>query len=219
MRLLGTRPRVESPPAPELHLGPFTWQTRPEDVSPDDKLLGIYVYTPYYKTATAALKSHGAASTAQVCEVVPDRVPHVPVGLFDAVVPLRPQRFPEFPAFLHLPSIIKHQGPEGHAGIVLDLTRVGGRYFATVLPKRLEYDVLLRFVTPLTWHSDLPLCAYAAFFQNPWPARPDLDCHSVTLTIARTRFSGLRIVLWTNWPRVSHTVRCQVRILVTGCLT
>ena len=135
LRLLGTRPRVESPPAPELHLGPFTWQTRPEDVSPDDKLLGIYVYTPYYKTATAALKSHGAASTAQVCEVVPDRVPHVPVGLFDAVVPLRPQRFPEFPAFLHLPSIIKHQGPEGHAGIVLDLTRVGGRYFATVFAK------------------------------------------------------------------------------------
>ena len=155
---LGSRPEVAAARAP-------------------DRWLGVYIFTPYYTTITAAVKFHCPASVDQVCELIRDRIPGVPVGPFDVVVPLRPQRFPEYPAFLRLPSIIRYQGPDGHSGIVLDLTRVGGRYFATVLPKRLDYDTLLRFITPLTAHNDLPLCVYAAFFQNPWPEGVPLDLH------------------------------------------
>ena len=188
---LGQRPQVDAPPAPELFLGPLGQQAWSAGVCPEDKMLGIYVYTPYYNTVAVALKFHGPATLAQACDVIRDRVPQVPVGPFDVVVPLRPQRFPEYPAFLRLPSIIKHQGADGHAGVVLDLTRVGGKYFATVLPKRLDYSILLQFVTPLTCHSELALCVYAAFFHNPWPEHVPLDLHDgdvLTFTHGPTAF-------------------------------
>ena len=193
---LGQRPQVDVPPAPELFLGPLGQQAWSAGLCPEDKMLGIYVYTPYYSTVAVALKFHGPATLAQTCEAIRDRVPQVPVGPFDVVVPLRPQRFPEYPAFLRLPSIIKHQGADGHAGVVLDLTRVGGKYFATVLPKRLDYSILLQFVTPLTCHSELALCVYAAFFQNPWPTHVPLDLHDgdvLTFTHGPTAFVRHRI--------------------------
>ncbi|CAE7526831.1 unnamed protein product [Symbiodinium sp. CCMP2592] len=41
-------------------------------------------------------------------------------------------------------------GPVGTASVILDLTRVGGHYFANVLPRKLSLDRLNEYVVPLT---------------------------------------------------------------------
>ncbi|CAE7691238.1 unnamed protein product [Symbiodinium sp. CCMP2592] len=168
---------------PRLRLDPLPLRASSDAVS-EDGWLGVYVYTPYYQTVTAAVRPTSNRPLQEVKDIIRDKVPGVPQDIFEVIVPLRPQRFAGYGSFIRFPDIIRHQGPDGHAAVVLDLTYVGGRYFATVLPKRIEYHELIRFIVPLTHHSDEPLRLYVASNRQAWPEDVPVDLRDGDVVLA-----------------------------------
>ncbi|CAE7541810.1 unnamed protein product [Symbiodinium sp. CCMP2592] len=156
--------------SPNVHAVPPPWTEEIATGHRHDSWLGVYVFTPYYPTVTAAIKFEGTPTLKQAIQVVKEQVPGAPTQLFDEVAPLRPQRFPEFGSFVRFPSIIHHEGQHGHAAIILDLSRVGGRTFSTVLPKCIELEEVITFITPLTWYNDQPLALQVGKHQKLWSA-------------------------------------------------
>ncbi|CAE7808085.1 unnamed protein product [Symbiodinium sp. CCMP2592] len=77
--------------------------------------------------------------------------------------------FKGYASFVRVASAIRPHENHGGVAVVLDLTHAGGRYFATVLPPRLDYEALVAFITPLTHHSDHPLCLHVGARADPWP--------------------------------------------------
>ena len=137
--------------------------------SEDGTWLGVYLYTPHYKPITFAIQPP-ERSLRSVLDTIQAEVPGVPPGLFDKVVPLRPQRFQGYASFLRCPRVIHHSGTDGFAAVVCDLSRVGGHYFATTLPKTLDISVLVQFLLPLTKDDDSELQIFVGMNHRPWPA-------------------------------------------------
>ena len=97
-----------------------------------------------------------------------DELHDVPPSLHGMVLPLRPQRHPGFLSVIRYPAIICH--PQGLASVAvgIDLTHVGGHFFACVLPATLSYEELEAYVRPHTWHVDTPLLFYIGVHRDPW---------------------------------------------------
>ena len=205
-----TRDDRESP-GPDLRLDPLPLRHIPAAPTREAPWLGICVFTPHYKPITAAVRPD-TLTVNHITGIILERVPGVPRDLFDRVVPIKPQRFTGVGYFIRFHSILRHQGPDGHAAVILDLTRAGGRYFSTVLPRRIEYHDLMRFITPLTSYSDQPLCLYVAFFRHPWPADVPVDLKDGDVIIAtqgeqaelpRPRFEDL-LAPQAQWEDLRH---------------
>ncbi|CAE7820405.1 rps11 [Symbiodinium sp. CCMP2456] len=130
--------------------------------------LGVYLLTPNYRTISCALRPYPRSLDA-VADLLMRFAPGVPSRLFDLVVPLRPQRSDGFGFFIRFPSILRYIGTTGFAAIAFDLTRVGGKYFAAVLPRELGCHELLQYVMPLTSDDDAPLAIFVGCRANPWP--------------------------------------------------
>ena len=146
---------------------------RQDRSSEDGTWLGVYLYTPHYKPVTFAIKPHDR-SLRSVIDTIQADVSGAPPGLFDKVVPLRPQRFQGYASFLRCPRIIQHAGTDGFAAVVCDLSLVGGHYFATTLPKTLAISVLLEFLLPLTKDDERDLQIFVGMNPRPWPANEQL---------------------------------------------
>ncbi|CAE7435991.1 tyrP-A, partial [Symbiodinium necroappetens] len=58
-------------------------------------------------------------------------------------------RIEGFLSVIQFPSVIRAL-QDGYAAVVADLTRVGGKYFPVILPKRMSYDVLHEYLRPMT---------------------------------------------------------------------
>ena len=82
---------------------------------------------------------------------------------------LRPQRFAGFASLLQFSSAIRCTGLGGQVAVVLDLTHVGGHYFATVMPTELSYMTLLDYVLPLTSCDNDTPAVYVGGWARPWP--------------------------------------------------
>ncbi|CAE7403766.1 GIP [Symbiodinium sp. CCMP2592] len=200
-------PRPDEPPG--QHPEPAA-----EAEAPD--WLGVYVYTPHYRPVTFAVRP-SQRDAATVLRLVRRHALGVPDGLFDTVVPLFPQRFDAFASFIRFPSVISGCGDVGSAAIVLDLSRVGGRYFPTVLPRRLSPQALVDYVTPLTWHDDQPLIFYVGCRATPWPPQTEVqlgDGDVITFVrnpdarFARLWFEGL-FTPGAIWAPLHHAPRLE----------
>ncbi|CAE7613083.1 CYB2, partial [Symbiodinium sp. KB8] len=58
---------------------------------------------------------------------------------------------------------------EGYAAVICDLTRIGGSYFATVLPNNLSHEALVSFLAPLVPASDDPMRFFVGCRTKAWP--------------------------------------------------
>ena len=132
--------RVAVSDSPHVHELP-TEDPRTLDNDPD-KWLGVYVHTPLYCTVTAAVRPNRSARAHGLIDAIHDHVGGVPHEPFSAVVPIMPQRFPGFASFLRMPRVLRQEGEVQSTAIIVDLTRVGGNYFAEVVPKCLAYAEL-----------------------------------------------------------------------------
>ena len=146
-----------------------------EERTADDGWLGVYLYTPHYQTVTFAIQP-ATRSFQDVVSAVQTAVSGVPSELFDKVVPLVPQRFPGYAFLLRCPRAIQHSGMDGFAAVVCDLTRVGGHYFATTLPRTIALHALMEYILPLTKHDDRGLKLFIGCRDKPWP-----ECAQVVL--------------------------------------
>ena len=145
---------------------------------PDGSWLGVYVFTPHYQAVSLAVKP-SRKDPHEVMALVRLHAPGVPKRLFDTIIPLLPQRFDGFASFIRFPSILSGCGDVGSAAVVLDLTRVGGRYFPAVLPRTLSHAALLEYVTPMTADDPLPLTFYVGCRTHPGHLRPKLPSMTV----------------------------------------
>ncbi|CAE7561232.1 CFDP2 [Symbiodinium sp. CCMP2456] len=150
--------------------------------------LGCVVYTPHYKPVTLAVRPTGAEPASEVMDLLRIHAPGVPVGLFDCLTPLHPQPHAGYGAFVRYHSCVRGCGAEGQVAVVLDLTRVGGKYFATVLPRRLEYRALLHYFEPLTSYDEEPCYFHVGCRSNPWPVQAVVELRDGdVITVLRDR--------------------------------
>ena len=134
----------------------------------EDTFLGCYVYTPHYHPVALAVHMPAHADLRYAMDVLLDCAPGTPQGLFNAMVPIHPQRVPGYLSVIRFPAHIRGVH-EGYAAVICDLTRIGGAYFATVLPKHLSHDALVGFLAPLTPDPDEPVRVYVGCRTKLWP--------------------------------------------------
>ncbi|OLP80330.1 hypothetical protein AK812_SmicGene39256, partial [Symbiodinium microadriaticum] len=156
----------------EPRLLPLDAATLPsaDDSNPDSgsEWLGAYLLAPHYKTLTLAIRPP-ERSMRSALDLLLDRSPDIPGAFFDTVLPLRPQRFGGIGSFVRFSSTVRNTGVGGQAVVVLDLTRVGGQYFAAVLAKELAYQTLIDYIVPLTSCHDVALSVFIGYRTRRWP--------------------------------------------------
>ncbi|CAE7846567.1 HERC1, partial [Symbiodinium sp. KB8] len=143
------------------------WSSWDEENAPD-QLLGCYVYTPHYQPVAVAVRMPASADIRYALDVLLDCAPGAPEGLFTSLVPIHPQRIPGYLSVIRFHSLIRGVH-DGYAAVICDLTRVGGSYFATVLPKNLSHEALVEFLHPLTSFSEDPLRFVIGGRSRLWP--------------------------------------------------
>ena len=134
----------------------------------NDAMLGCYVYTPHYCPVALAVCMPPHADLRYAMDVLTDCAPGVPEGLFNAMVPIHPQRVPGYLSVIRFPAHIRGVH-DGYAAVICDLTRSGGAYFATILPKHLSHETLVQFLAPLVPPSDEPMRFFIGCRTKAWP--------------------------------------------------
>ena len=154
------------------------WSPPPDDVSEPCRWIGVTLYTPHYKPQTFAVNVAGHPSPAQaVLDLVTQHGPSPANHLFNTVVPALPQRFAGSVTLVRCHSAIRHMSNIGFAAVLVDLTRVGHRYFSATLPKQITYEALETYLQPLVELDDRPLLLYIGFRKNPWPPTAPVTLH------------------------------------------
>ena len=154
------------------------WSPPPDDISDPCSWIGVTLYTPHYQPQTFAVNVAGHPSPAQaVLDLVTHHGPSPANHLFNTVVPALPQRFAGSVTLVRCHSAIRHMGHIGFAAVLVDLTRVGHRYFSATLPKQLTYEALETYLQPLVESDDRPLLLYIGLRKNPWPPAALVTLH------------------------------------------
>ena len=135
-----------------------------------ERWLGVYVHTPFFPTVSFAIQLSPEAKAYGIIDAIQDHVGGVPHELYPVIVPILPQRYPGYASFVRMPRVIRDAGGADATAIIIDLTRIGGNYFAEVVPRRLSYAQLMLKIKPgATNHSG----DFHVFFgrnQTPWLA-------------------------------------------------
>ena len=163
----GCETRVLSASSPQFQ--------NPTECSGDEgsEWLGIHLYTPHYRPLQLALRP-----PERTLQSVLDLIVQYDQGpdehLFDTAVPIKPQRFSAAGSFLRFSSSIRGVGVGGLVAVILDLTHVGGHYFAAVLPQDIHYRTLQEYFLPLTTLDEDPSDVYIGYRDEPWPPQTDV---------------------------------------------
>ena len=114
--------------------------------------LGAIVFTPNVQPVSVALREQVPASLQYYLDVIIDAAPGVDPLIYNRCVPTVPQRFcsgeSDYGTFLRFPRFIQEQPGPALFAVILDLSRVGGAYFACMLPSPLPYDDLIQYIYP-----------------------------------------------------------------------
>ncbi|OLQ10207.1 hypothetical protein AK812_SmicGene6142 [Symbiodinium microadriaticum] len=150
-----------------IRIRDLPWPARHQEAG-NDSMLGCYVYTPHYRPVALAVCMPPHADLRYAMDVLMDCAPGVPEGLFNTMVPIHPQRVPGYLSVIRFPAHIRGVH-DGYAAVICDLTRIGGAYFATILPKHLSHEALVQFLAPLVPPSDDPMRFFIGCRTKAWP--------------------------------------------------
>ena len=118
---------------------------------PGPPVLGVTVFAPHYVPTFFGLVVPEHASLQQVLQAV-QVIGHLPSQELDVIVPVASQRFDCSLSLLAFPSALLQLHPP-QIPVLFDLTRVGGHYFAGILPTQVTRQDVLDKVTRLIWHD------------------------------------------------------------------
>ena len=152
-----------------FRLGEIPWQPNPAPGSEEDQWLGVYVYAPHFQPIELAIRANRQQGSRPILDAVIDSAPGTPDRLFQCAVPVVPQPTAGYFHVIRYSSILGGLS-EPCSAVMLDLTHVGGRYFATVLPARLAYHSLISFLQPFASQSEEEMCIYVGTRPRPWPS-------------------------------------------------
>ena len=179
--------REYHPHAAHLYQGPLPWNDATV-CGPGEKWLGVYCYCPHYRMQPFAIKVLAEEGLQEVLDKVQQLAPGRQTAFCDTVRPLRPQRISGFLSVIQFPSAVR-AFPEANAAVIADLTRVGGKYFPVVLPKRLAYDALYEYLRPMTSALHEEVLIYVGSRNRPWPPQAEVvldDGEVITMIAAGT---------------------------------
>ncbi|CAE7197699.1 unnamed protein product [Symbiodinium sp. CCMP2592] len=129
--------------------------------------LGVIVMAPHCQPTEWAMKIQRGQGEDHFLSSVLDLGPALYQGLFDTVVPIVPQRHTGYAMVMVFGSVTAHIGPSGHVPVILDLSHVGGHYYATVLPTSMAYEDLWDYILPQTWADFDDFQIYVGCAPNP----------------------------------------------------
>ena len=131
------------------------------------KWFGAMLYTPYMQPIPVALREYQPPSLQHYIDAILDASPGAAPMTYGCCVAVEPQRFREFGTFLRFPRHIKQVEGVNLCAVILDLTHVGGRYYACVLPGPIPHEDLMAFILPQTSDDDQPLLLYVGNSNTP----------------------------------------------------
>ncbi|CAE7208140.1 unnamed protein product [Symbiodinium sp. CCMP2592] len=121
-----------------------------DDGGPSLDWLGLIVLAPHFQPSTWAIMFDRRRGVDGLLADVLDLKHAIGAGFCDSVAPIRPQRHRGYAMVVAFPSVVLQFGPRGHVPVVMDISRAGGHYFATILPSRISYDDIETFILPHT---------------------------------------------------------------------
>ena len=170
---------VEAAAATQLPLG------RPVEVQVHVyPCLTTLVYAPYYQPEAWTLSFRRRDGLPGFLEHL-----YAHCGLacdhgLDAFAPLAPQRHAGYAMVIKYPAVLDHPAFNRGVAVIVDLSRVGGHYYATVLPKRMPYDELEGFLLPQTHVSAEPLDFHVGMRPVAWTVDEDVHlAHGDVITV------------------------------------
>ena len=125
---------------------------------------------PHYQdTHWAVAVRHGDTVEDIMCRLLDAKEAMYNAG-FDAIIPINPQRHAGYLMFLVYSAAMPFLTREGVVPVVVDLTTVGGHYYATSLPQGIEWQSLWDFLRPQTSGAVDSFDLYIGSSRIPCPA-------------------------------------------------
>ena len=129
--------------------------------------LGVTVYTPHYRSSHLAVRCLDSHGVDHVTDVILDDAAGGPRDVAMTCVPTRPQRSSSSCTFIRFPTVVHHHPCGRMVGIMMDLSTVGGHFYACLLPQMIGYAELIEFATQQTSFSDDPLVVFVGDSASP----------------------------------------------------
>ena len=124
--------------------------TRPTSAE-SRSVLGVTVHAPFYMPTFLGLKVPDSATLEEVTHAV-RIIGKLPGKDLDVLLPVSNQRHFCALSFIAFPSII-HQVQPSLRAIILDLTRVGGHYYADTVPALLSLEAFFELIGRHIWRD------------------------------------------------------------------
>ena len=170
---------VHSPwPSEALHSSPDVIPLFQAAGSPRPTLggewLGVYLHTPFFRESAVAVRPGTDGNIHSVIVAIQENVGGVPHHLFSSIVPITPPKIKGYASFMRLPSVLRGSGGVDKAAIIVDLTRVGGNYFASYVQRRMAYWDFEESIKVHTAYSDHDLHFFIGNSSTPCTQGQDL---------------------------------------------
>ena len=131
--------------------------------------LGVTVLTPHHLPVRVALRCGEGQELQYITDLILAEAPGVVPGIYDACVPVRPTRFRGYGTFIRFPSVAKSCPGCPHAAVVLDLSFVGGHYYACLLPCDIPFEELYAHAVQQATYSEIEMRVHVGESEVPHP--------------------------------------------------
>ena len=165
------------------------------------KWLGVMLYTPNMQPIPMALREQKPSCLQYYLDVVVDAAPGADPLTYKCCVPIVPQQFSGSCTLLRYPCHIKEVEGISLFAVILDLTTVGGHYFACVLPGPIPFEDLVEYVLPQTSYDDAPLRFFIGDSSTPHPERQPVELYDGVVI-----FACRPVFVWRPLPTVESIV-------------
>ena len=157
------REPIDTPKARRL-----SWPAPSDAPASTDGELGVIIHAPHHQATCWAVRASRDEGPNTLLSDLLDLGPALYRGVYDSVVPICPQRYPGHAMVLAFSSVLAQLGPIGHIPVIVDLSRVGGGYFPTVLPAGMWYTDFEEFIRPLMSVLTLDLRVFIGLKRLPF---------------------------------------------------
>ncbi|CAE6952212.1 hypothetical protein AK812_SmicGene15638 [Symbiodinium microadriaticum] len=149
----------------------------------DDRLLGVSIYAPHYRTEIWAVHMPQDGSLDDLRASIQVLLTDAFRGAMNRAAPLIPQLHNSCAQFVAYPGILDADGSLGVA-VVFDLSSVGGAVFASVVSRVLQETDLIPFVRPLIRADVEEYAFYIGSFASPIAAGEHVTLtHGTVITV------------------------------------
>ena len=149
--------------------------------------LGTILHCPFYQQQTWAIQVAPGLDPESFFDNALSYTQEAFHPHIDSLAVINPQRHDGYAMLLRYPSALDHLPGRRQVAVILDLSRVGGHYHASIIPANITHDELQARVRMHVFCDVDSLDVYVAATRTPWSfgAIPQLDHGDVLTVVAR----------------------------------